>query len=84
MYKKIQLRQNILVLKKPLSERSKSMANLNQSEFNSIRELVASQMTTSTKLCNYSEQCQDSQIKQMFKQASDQAHQSSQNLLQML
>jgi hypothetical protein len=60
------------------------MANLNQSELNTIRELVTCHHTTASKLSAYAEQCNDAGIKQMFSQASQKARQSAQNLIQML
>ncbi len=60
------------------------MANFTQSELNSIREMVTSHQTISSKLKSYADQCQDSNIKQMFNQASQQAQKSAQNLIQML
>jgi len=60
------------------------MQGLKQSELNWIREVVSSHNMTSSKLGTYAEQVQDPQIKQMFTQASGQAKQAAQNLLQML
>jgi hypothetical protein len=60
------------------------MANLNQMELSSIREVVGCHITTANKLQNYASQCQDPQIKQMFQQASQEAQKSAQKLIQML
>lgn len=60
------------------------MAKLNQQELNSIREVVTSHQTMSSKLSTYANQCQDPNIKQMFTQASQEASKSAQNLIQML
>ena len=60
------------------------MQGLKQSELNWIREVVSAHNMTSCKLNTYSQQVQDPQIKQMFNQASTQAKQAAQNLLQML
>ena len=60
------------------------MPNLNQSEFNSIREIAGAHQTMACKLKDYSNQCQDPHIKQMFSQASDSAKQSAQKLTDML
>ena len=60
------------------------MANISLSELNSIRECVASHQTVSAKLNDYSSKCNDPQIKQMFSQASTQASQAAQKLMQML
>ena len=60
------------------------MANLNQMELSSIREVVGCHITTANKLEAYSNQVQDPQIKQMFQQAAGEAHKSAQKLVQML
>lgn len=60
------------------------MTQLNQMESNSIREVVEAHQTCAAKLDDYSQQCQDTQIKQMFEQASQEAKQSVQKLTQML
>lgn len=60
------------------------MTGLKQSELNWIREVVSAHKMTASKLQSYADQVQDPQIKQMFAQASTQANQAAQNLLQML
>lgn len=60
------------------------MTNLTHSELNSIRELVSSHQVVACKLSEYASQVEDQQIKQMFTQASTQAKQGAQNLIQML
>jgi len=60
------------------------MANLNQSEFNSIREIVTAHQTVACKLSDYANQCNDPQLKQMFTQASQSARQGAQKLTSML
>jgi len=60
------------------------MANISQSELNSIREVVACHLTTANKLTSYAGQCADSQVKQMFQTAAGQAQKSAQTLIQML
>lgn len=60
------------------------MTSLTQSELNSIREVVTAHQMMSCKLSDYASQVQDPQIRQMFSQASTQAQQSAQNLIQML
>jgi len=57
---------------------------LKQSELNWIREVVAGHQTTANKLSDYANQVQDSQLKQMFTQASTQANQAANKLIQML
>lgn len=66
------------------TERRNKMPNLSHSELNSIREVVTCHLTTASKLNSFSEACEDQQIKQMLGQASQQARQSAQNLIQML
>ena len=60
------------------------MANLNQMELSSIREVVGCHITVASKLNSYASQCQDPQIRQMFQQAAGEAQKSAQKLIQML
>ncbi len=60
------------------------MVNLNQSELCSIREVATGHQMMSAKFKAYAAQCQDAQLKQMFQNASMQAQQAAQNLIQML
>ena len=60
------------------------MPGLKQSELNWIREAVSAHNMTACKLNTYANQVQDPQIKQMFSQASTEAKQAAQNLIQML
>ena len=60
------------------------MANINQSEFNSIREFAAAHQNVACKLDEYAGKCSDPQIKQMFTQASQSARQGAQKLTSML
>ena len=60
------------------------MANLNQMELSSIREVVSCHITTASKLGAFANQCQDPQIKQMFQQAATESQKSAQKLIQML
>ena len=60
------------------------MANLNQMELSSIRELTGSHITMANKLGAYANQCQDPQIRQMFQQAAQDCQKSAQKLIQML
>ncbi len=60
------------------------MATLSQVEFNTIRELVSGHQMISKKLSTYAGQCQDAEIKQMFQNASKEAINSSQKLIDML
>lgn len=60
------------------------MSNFTQMEFNTIREMVTSHQTAAKKLNDYSVQCTDPQIKQMFEQSACEAKKSAQNLIDML
>ena len=60
------------------------MPGFKQSELNWIREMVSGHQMVANKLSAYADQVQDPSIKQMFTQASAQAKQSAQNLIQML
>ena len=60
------------------------MPGLKQSELNWIREVVPGHQLTASKLSDYANQVQDPQLKQMFTQASTQATQAANKLLQML
>jgi hypothetical protein len=60
------------------------MGKLSHSELNSLREIVVSHQTMSSKFASYSEQVQDPSLKQMFAKASQESHQSAQNLIQMI
>lgn len=60
------------------------MANFNQMELNSIREVVGCHVTVAAKLSTYANACQDPQIKQMFQQAATEAQKGAQKLVQML
>lgn len=60
------------------------MPQLSHSELNSIREVVACHQTASNKLKEYSQQCTDPKLQQMFSKASDDAKKSAQTLLGMI
>ncbi len=60
------------------------MANMNQMEFNAIRELVGGHQTICKKLSTYATQCTDPEIKTMFQNASKEAMMSAQKLIDML
>ncbi|MCL2337914.1 MAG: hypothetical protein FWC60_10910 [Firmicutes bacterium] len=68
----------------PLNGRRVLMANLSQSEVNSIREVVMAHQTMACKLSQYANDCNDTHVKQMFTKASQDARNSAQNLIQML
>jgi len=60
------------------------MPNLSQMEFNAIREISGSHLTSACKLGQYAEKCTDGQIKQMFTKAAQDAGKSAQTLANML
>ncbi len=60
------------------------MSNFTQSELNSIREIASGHQMMASKFNTYASQCQDPQIKQMFTNASKQAMQAANNLIQMI
>ncbi|WP_042683226.1 hypothetical protein [Anaerosalibacter massiliensis] len=61
-----------------------NLGNINQQELQSIREIASSHQTMATKFDFYSNQCQDQQIKQMFKQSSQDAKTTATNLINSL
>ena len=60
------------------------MAMLSHMDLNAIRESVTAHQTGAAKLASYAETCTDPQIKQMFKQASQDSKQAADQLVQML
>ncbi|MDR0958656.1 MAG: hypothetical protein LBM16_05540 [Clostridiales bacterium] len=60
------------------------MATFNQTEVNSIREIVMAHQMSSAKLSDYANQCQDPQIREMFGKAAQESKTAAQNLIQML
>jgi len=60
------------------------MSNLNQSELNSIREVVGGHQTSACKLEDYANMCTDPNIKQMFSQGSKDAKKNAQDLINMI
>ncbi len=65
-------------------ERGFIMSQLNQMEFNAIREIASGHQMMAKKLGAYANQCQDQEIKQMFQTASNEAMSSSKRLIDML
>lgn len=61
-----------------------NLSNVNQQELQSVREIAGSHQTMATKLDFYSNQCQDEQLKQMFKQSSQDAETTATNLINSL
>ena len=60
------------------------MANLNQNEFNSIREVALNHLTCASKLEAYAQNCECSETKSMFSTAASNSKQGAQKLMNML
>ncbi|NLP46420.1 MAG: hypothetical protein GX347_05150 [Epulopiscium sp.] len=60
------------------------MSNLSYLEVENLRHLIGSHDNAAHKLCSYAEQCTDPQIKQMFKQSSEEAKNTKQKLISFL
>lgn len=60
------------------------MSNFTQVELNSIRECVSEHITLSSKFLAYSTKASDTEIKQLFKNASTEADKSANKLTNML
>ncbi|MCL1925434.1 MAG: hypothetical protein FWF50_07615 [Defluviitaleaceae bacterium] len=60
------------------------MPNFNQNEFNSIREVAMSQLTSASKLEAYAKDCDCEETKAMFTNAAASSKQSAQKLTNML
>lgn len=61
-----------------------NLGNINQQELQSLREIIGSHQTMACKFDFYSNQCQDSQIKQIFKQSGQDAKTTATNLINSL
>ena len=68
-----------MALKNPIN-----IGNINQNELQHLREIIGSHQTMSGKLDFYSNQCQDPQIKQMFKQSGQDAQTTVTNFINSL
>ena len=60
------------------------MPSLNQSELNSIREMVGGHQIAACKLDDYANMCTDANIKQMFSQGAKDAKKNAQDLINMI
>ncbi|HHV38461.1 MAG TPA: hypothetical protein GXX70_03075 [Tepidimicrobium sp.] len=60
------------------------MGNINQLELQNLREIIGDHQTMVTKFDFYSNQCQDPQLKQLFKQSSQDAQMTVTNLINSL
>ena len=63
---------------------SLNLNKVNQMELQSIRHIASSHQLMQNKLNEYANQCQDQQIKQMFKQGAQSAGTTAQNLTNSL
>lgn len=68
-----------MALKNPVN-----FGNINQQELQSLREIIGDHQTMVTKFDFYSNQCQDPQIKQLFKQSGQDAQTTATNLINSL
>lgn len=66
-------------LKNPIN-----MGNINQMELQSLREIIGAHQTMATKFDFYSNQCQDPNIKSLFKQSSQDASTTANSLINSL
>ncbi len=57
---------------------------LNQQELQNLRHLIGSHDTASRKLEEFAQQCNDSQLKQMFQQSAQSAKSTRQKLISFL
>lgn len=60
------------------------MAQLNELELSNLRHLIYSHETSAQKLEQYSQQCTDPQVKQMFQQSAQEAKNTRQKLMSFL
>lgn len=61
-----------------------NLSNLTQPELNSVKQIACSHVTMSNKFEAYSNQVQDPQFKQLFKQSSTDAKTTAMNLINSL
>ena len=61
-----------------------NLQSVTQPELQSIREIASDHFVMSSKFDFYSNQCQDPQIKQLFKQSSTDAQTTANNLVNSL
>ena len=60
------------------------MGNINQMELQSLREIIGAHQTMASKFDFYSNQCQDPNLKQLFKQSGQDAGTTATNLINSL
>lgn len=68
-----------MALKNPIN-----MGNINQMELQSLREIIGAHQTMASKFDFYSNQCQDPNIKNLFKQSSQDAGTTASSLINSL
>lgn len=68
-----------MALKNPIN-----MGNINQMELQSLREIIGAHQTMASKFDFYSNQCQDPNLKQLFKQSGQDAGTTATNLINSL
>ena len=68
-----------MTLKNPIN-----LGNINQLELQNLREIIGAHQNMATKYDFYSNQCQDPQIKQLFKQSSQEAQTTVTNFINSL
>lgn len=60
------------------------LTNVSQQELQNLRHIIDEHQTMASKLNEYSNRCQDNQLKQMFKQAAQSAQTTVQQLTNKL
>lgn len=61
-----------------------NLTNVSQQELQNLRHIIDEHQTMASKLDEYSNRCQDNQLKQMFKQAAQSAQTTVQQLTNKL
>lgn len=60
------------------------MQQINNQELENLRHLIGAHETGAQKLEKYAQECNDSEIKQMFQQSANSARQTKQKLMSFL
>ncbi|MFS8540922.1 MAG: hypothetical protein LOD89_02385 [Tissierellales bacterium] len=61
-----------------------NLGNINQMELNHLREITSLHQNMAVKYDYYANQCQDPQLKQLFKQSAQDAQTTAMNLINSL
>ncbi|NLV76186.1 MAG: hypothetical protein GX023_04285 [Tissierellia bacterium] len=61
-----------------------NLGNINQMELQYLREIIGAHQTMANKFDLYANQCQDPQIKQLFKESGQDAQTTATNLINSL